>query len=147
MKKRKTGICALTTGAIAGLCLLAFTYPVLGSGPDDLLRQPKVDDRQDPLTKTQRDLRKKALQASLNGKAYGKTHEVARGQYVDLKTFGNSTRKQSRERYSPARFRPLALSVTKSISPSPILSPMSAHQHPRVPQNWWCRTRPSGADG
>ena len=84
MKKRKTGICALTTGAIAGLCLLAFTYPVLGSGPDDLLRQPKVDDRQDPLTKTQRDLRKKALQASLNGKAYGKTHEVARGQYVEL---------------------------------------------------------------
>jgi len=84
MKKRKTGICALTIGAIAGLCLLAFTYPALGSGSDDLLRQPKVDDRQDPLTQTQRELRKRALEAKLKGKAYGKKHEVARGQYVEL---------------------------------------------------------------
>jgi len=84
MKRRKFGISAMTAGAIVGLCLLAFTYPALGSGPDDLLRQPKVDDRQDPLTQTQRGLRQKALQASLKGKAFGKTHEVARGQYVEL---------------------------------------------------------------
>ncbi len=46
--------------------------------------QPKSDDRMDPLTIKQRDLRETALEAKLNGKAYGKTHEVARGQYVEL---------------------------------------------------------------
>jgi immune inhibitor A len=88
VRKRKISIVAVMAGAVSSLILLAFSDPALGSGPDDLLRQPKVDDRQDPLTQTQRDLRKTALEARLKGKAYGKKHEVARGQYVELEREG-----------------------------------------------------------
>lgn len=44
----------------------------------------KKDNLPDPLTTKQLDLKKKALEAKLNGKALGKTHEVAKGQYVEL---------------------------------------------------------------
>jgi immune inhibitor A len=44
----------------------------------------KEDNRPDPLTTKQAELKEKALEAKLNGKAYGKTHEVARGQFVEL---------------------------------------------------------------
>lgn len=44
----------------------------------------KEDNRPDPLTTQQLDLKTKALDAKLHGKAYGKTHEVARGQFVEL---------------------------------------------------------------
>ena len=44
----------------------------------------KKDNLPDPLTTQQAALKEKALEAKLNGKAYGKTHEVARGQYVEL---------------------------------------------------------------
>ena len=46
------------------------------------------DDKPDPLTTEQRERRKKGLEAKLNGKAYGKTHQVARGQYVELSREG-----------------------------------------------------------
>src|SRR5215211_5880434 len=45
---------------------------------------PKKDNLPDPLTTMQLDLKEKAIEAKLNGKAHGKTHEVARGQYVQL---------------------------------------------------------------
>ena len=45
---------------------------------------PKKDNLPDPLTTIQQDLKQKALDAKLNGKALGKVHEVARGQYVQL---------------------------------------------------------------
>ena len=48
----------------------------------------KVDFRMDPLTSEQLALREKGLEAMVNGKAYGKTHEVARGQYVELERAG-----------------------------------------------------------
>ncbi|MDF2474403.1 MAG: family metalloprotease domain protein [Anaerocolumna sp.] len=48
----------------------------------------KKDNLPDPLTTKQLDLKKKALEAKLNGKASGKTHEVAKGQYVELKREG-----------------------------------------------------------
>jgi immune inhibitor A len=51
------------------------------------MSHPK-DDRPDPLTLKQRGLRKKALIAELHGKAYGHIHEVARGQFVELKREG-----------------------------------------------------------
>ncbi|MEJ2487570.1 MAG: immune inhibitor A, partial [Anaerolineales bacterium] len=38
----------------------------------------------DPLTQVQADAKVTAMDAVLNGKAFGKTHEVARGQYVEL---------------------------------------------------------------
>jgi Immune inhibitor A-like metallopeptidase, VEG domain len=45
---------------------------------------PKEDNLPDPLTDKQLKLKKKALEANLNGKAYGKTYQVSRGQYVEL---------------------------------------------------------------
>jgi immune inhibitor A len=48
----------------------------------------KEDNRPDPLTTKQAELKEKALEAKLNGKAYGKTHEVARGQFVELEREG-----------------------------------------------------------
>lgn len=48
----------------------------------------KKDNLPDPLTTKQLDLKKKALEAKLNGKASGKTHEVAKGQYVELEREG-----------------------------------------------------------
>jgi immune inhibitor A len=62
----------------------AVAAPVASNGFDDPEFVPKVDNKPDPLTTLQLDLKQKALDAKLNGKAYGKTHEVARGQYVEL---------------------------------------------------------------
>jgi len=44
----------------------------------------RSDNLPDPLTMHQLELKEQALQAKLNGKAYGKIKEVARGQYVQL---------------------------------------------------------------
>ena len=48
----------------------------------------RVDNRMDPQTEQQVKMREEAMEAKLNGKAYGKTHEVARGQYVELERVG-----------------------------------------------------------
>lgn len=69
------------------LAILIVAVPVMASGPDDN-QAPKVDKRQDPLTDKQEKLLEKAMEAKLNGKAYGKTHEVAKGQYVELEREG-----------------------------------------------------------
>ena len=58
--------------------------PVDSSAYDTRAFVPKQDNKPDPLTTLQQDLKAKAMDAKLNGKAYGKTHEVARGQYVEL---------------------------------------------------------------
>ncbi len=74
--------------------LISSIIPALASGPIDDYQTgetPKIDDRLDPLTTEQRELHGKALEAKLNGKAYGKTHEVARGQYVELAREGEGT--------------------------------------------------------
>jgi immune inhibitor A len=55
---------------------------------DDPEFVPKEDNLPDPLTTRQLELKAKALEAKLNGKAYGRTHEVARGQYVELEREG-----------------------------------------------------------
>jgi len=44
----------------------------------------RSDNLPDPMTTQQNELKKMAIDAKLNGKAYGRTHEVARGQYVQL---------------------------------------------------------------
>ena len=78
----------ITLGVLILVGLLsgsALGSPAASGGIDD---QPgfvqKVDNLPDPLTTKQLDLKKIALDAKLNGKAKGKTHEVARGQYVEL---------------------------------------------------------------
>ena len=58
------------------------------AGPDS---PPREDNRSDPYTAQQQELKQEALQAQLNGKALGKTHEVARGQFVELEREGEGT--------------------------------------------------------
>ncbi len=84
--KRKTltmlGIVALLVSLVAVIPVLA----VPGAGERD--SHGRNDDRLDPLSIEQRGLRQNALNAMLNGKAYGKTHAVARGQFVELEREG-----------------------------------------------------------
>jgi immune inhibitor A len=49
---------------------------------------PREDNRPDPLTTNQLELKKEALEAKLNGKAFGRTHQVAQGQFVELEREG-----------------------------------------------------------
>ncbi|HEX9075947.1 MAG TPA: immune inhibitor A domain-containing protein, partial [Anaerolineae bacterium] len=60
------------------------------SGAGDSKNEPRavVDNKADPLTTRQSELKQQALEAKLDGKAKGKTHEVARGQYVPLELEG-----------------------------------------------------------
>lgn len=88
MKTERFSIYSILAMTAIGISTMALTNPALALGPDNFERQAKVDDRLDPLTQNQRDLRQKALEAKLKGKAYGKKHEVARGQYVELERQG-----------------------------------------------------------
>ena len=62
----------------------ASAAPAASGGINDPDRAPRQDNLPDPLTTGQLELKERALEAVLNGKAYGRTHEVARGQYVEL---------------------------------------------------------------
>ncbi len=69
-------------GVLPGAALAA---PQASSGiGDDPAFVQKEDNLPDPFTTQQLELKKQALEAKLNGKAYGKVGEVARGQYVEL---------------------------------------------------------------
>ena len=57
--------------------------PTTSAGEDPTLVQ-KEDNRPDPHTQEQQELKQQALQAKLSGKAGGKVKEVAKGQYVEL---------------------------------------------------------------
>ena len=60
----------------------------ISKGAADDYRVSKVDDKPHPLGEEQRALRQEGLQAQLAGKTEGKTHEVAKGQYVELERTG-----------------------------------------------------------
>jgi len=62
--------------------------PVNQTSDEDPGFVPREDNRPDPLTTLQQELKQQALQAKLNGKAFGRTHEVARGQFVELEREG-----------------------------------------------------------
>ncbi len=66
----------------------AVAAPVASAGIDDPQPAPQEDNLPDPLTTKQLELKQQALEAKLNGKAYGKTGEVARGQFVQLSLEG-----------------------------------------------------------
>ncbi|UCD09278.1 MAG: immune inhibitor A [Dehalococcoidales bacterium] len=72
--------CLLTSGAY------------VSAEDDSIYQEPdsvsKLDNRPDPLSEVQSELLGQALEAQLHGKAYGKTHEVARGQFVELERQG-----------------------------------------------------------
>ena len=59
-----------------------------GGTYDDPAFVPREDNRPDPLTTIQLALKEQAIEAKLHGKAYGKIHEVARGQFVELEREG-----------------------------------------------------------
>jgi immune inhibitor A len=50
----------------------------------------KKDNKEDPLTEKQLELKEKAIEAILNGKSGGKVVEVAKGQFVELDREGES---------------------------------------------------------
>ena len=54
-------------------------------------RNPKNDNLPHPLGQLQAELLKKGLEEKLNGKTKGKTHEVARGQFVELERTGEDS--------------------------------------------------------
>jgi len=62
----------------------AWALTAEGAGAAGKELSPRSDRRVDPLTQKQDSLRQAALDAKLNGKAYGKIGEVARGQFVEL---------------------------------------------------------------
>jgi immune inhibitor A len=71
------------------LLFAMFAAPIQASGGDnEPAAAGRSDNLADPLTTKQLELKQQALEAKLNGKAYGKTHEVARGQYVQLELEG-----------------------------------------------------------
>jgi len=85
------GTSLITVLTVTALCLTLIPTSAMAAGPKDEYQPgdaPQVDDRLDPLTTAQRAMRKQALQemvaGAATGKAYGKTHEVAKGQYVEL---------------------------------------------------------------
>lgn len=70
------------------MMLVVAMVPAAGAAPgyadDDPMLGANNDNPGNPMADRQAVLKEKALQAKLNGKASGKTHEVARGQYVEL---------------------------------------------------------------
>ncbi len=70
---------------LASLAAVASAAPAADEEPDLAGRQ---DNRVDPLSAEQAALHAQAMEAKLNGKAWGKTHEVARGQFVELEREG-----------------------------------------------------------
>ena len=83
MKKNLSGL-LLMIALLASTLSLAMAAPDSG-GPDQVNRP---HDLPHPLGNQQRALRAQAMEAQLNGKAYGRTHEVARGQFVELEREG-----------------------------------------------------------
>lgn len=84
-------VCLLTIASLVIGSMATNTYAV--SAVDGNINNgqkfvQKKDNLPDPLTTKQLNLKKKALEAKLNGKALGKTHEVAKGQYVELEREG-----------------------------------------------------------
>jgi immune inhibitor A len=84
MKGKYFSIFMILALLILSIAPSAVAAPAAVSRGDDPGFAPKVDNKPDPLTTMQLDLKQKAIDAKLNGKAYGKTHQVARGQYVEL---------------------------------------------------------------
>lgn len=67
----------------------AFASPPIGDvNPDAAPEYARQDDKPDPYTEKQKELKEQAIDAKLHGKAVGKVHEVAKGQYVELEREG-----------------------------------------------------------
>jgi len=85
MKHKLFSISLILVMLLVSLVPAVEAAPMMNSGADGdpEFVQPE-DNLPDPLTTKQLELKQQALEAELNGKAYGRVHEVARGQYVEL---------------------------------------------------------------
>jgi immune inhibitor A len=88
MKRIRLSVLPVSLLAAASLTVAATPAAAQDTGPAKDSVAIKVDDRPDPLTTRQRELKQKAVEARLRGKAYGRKHEVARGQFVELEREG-----------------------------------------------------------
>lgn len=89
MKRKIFPIIAILVLLVAALPAVAGASRPANNGIyDDPNFSPKNDNLSHPLGDQQAELKQKALDAKLNGKAFGKTHEVARGQFVELERTG-----------------------------------------------------------
>jgi len=85
MKTMLTWLPAAALLGVMSVTPVAIASDGIGGQKEPVARE---DNRPDPLTTTQLELKKIALEAKLHGKAYGRTHQVARGQYVELEREG-----------------------------------------------------------
>ena len=81
MKRKLLILTAILVSLLVALPVIASASP---AHPDDPFYAPQTDFRMDPLTKVQTEQKATAMDAVLNGKAFGKVHEVAKGQFVEL---------------------------------------------------------------
>ena len=73
---------------LASVAAVAFAAPAVDQEP---YQAGRGDDLSHPLGEQQRALKQQAMEAKLHGKAYGRTHEVARGQFVELERVGEDS--------------------------------------------------------
>jgi len=88
MIKKMVNIMIMSTLLVLLVSPFTFASPPIGKDDGAPEFVPKEDNRPDPLTIKQLELKEQALQAKLNGKAWGKTHKIARGQFVELEREG-----------------------------------------------------------
>ncbi len=87
-KVRKKGILLGTLIVAFMLTSVVFGAPAQAPNHAQGGNPGKPDDLPHPLGDHQRALHQQAMDAKLNGKAHGRTHEVARGQFVELERQG-----------------------------------------------------------
>lgn len=89
MKLKKFSILALTSILTVSLTMSTSASPMInGTSDNGSTFVQKQDNRPDPLTTKQLELKEQALKGKLNGKAKGKVQQVAKGQYVELEREG-----------------------------------------------------------
>ncbi len=89
MKRTWFGVLVIVALLVAAIVPGAAAAPARADVKNgDIGFTPREDNRPDPLTTQQLDLKAQELEGKLNGKAYGKTGDVARGQYVELEREG-----------------------------------------------------------
>lgn len=88
MKTRWFGFFLILVLLVIAVVPAAGASPNASGGYGDSQSAPKEDNRPDPLTDKQAELKAQAQEAKINGKAHGITHEVARGQFVELERAG-----------------------------------------------------------
>jgi immune inhibitor A len=88
MKSKWFGIVLMLALLVAAIVPGASAAPAGADGKHGDELPPKNDNRSDPLTARQQELKQMALDAKLDGKAQGRCHRIANGQHVELEREG-----------------------------------------------------------